>query len=537
MQIHHSLRACLKSSGGPLACRRGRHLAARTEAGSREDILVISGSPTRLAPFPPGETPRLHVGQDGRRYIFRQSLSSALSISLGLLLTTTSLSADDAKPEAPLKRKPIERLATARLQATHEDVQKLKALRRTVPPLPGLYDYRSILHAHAEDSAHTGGTRPEMLADAKKADVKVIMLTDHFRPPRDFMDSWRGMKDGVLFIPGSEIRGFLIYPTNSILAKMDSPAAEFIPTVSAGEGLIFLSHIEERPDHSMEGLTGQEIYNRHADAKKDMASLIALAMRMTDPKQTEEFKESLRLYPEELLAFQVDYPADYLNKWDHETQKRRLTGVAANDCHHNQVFVVKMVDENSVRIGTNVDPDDGMRLVTASSRPGIKEMTKNHKPGDVLVSLDLDPYYRSFWNVSTHILAPEQNEKAIRAALKAGHAYVSHDWMCDPTGFRFEALAKGASKWQVPSKMAKPSKSPAAIMGDEIPFTQGMRLAAQFPLTTKIRLLKDGKVIHEETQASMDKVIEGPGVYRVEGWLTLDGEARGWIYANPIYVR
>jgi len=35
----------------------------------------------------------------------------------------------------------------------------------------------------------------------------------------------------------------------------------------------------------------------------------------------------------------------------------------------------------------------------------------------------------------------------------------------------------------------------------------------------------------------MDHVIMGPGVYRVEGWLTLDGEERGWIYANPIYVR
>ncbi len=40
--------------------------------------------------------------------------------------------------------------------------------RQSLPPLPGLHDYRAILHAHAEDSAHTGGTRPEMLADAKK---------------------------------------------------------------------------------------------------------------------------------------------------------------------------------------------------------------------------------------------------------------------------------------------------------------------------------------------------------------------------------
>ena len=30
---------------------------------------------------------------------------------------------------------------------------------------------------------------------------------------------------------------------------------------------------------------------------------------------------------------------------------------------------------------------------------------------------------------------------------------------------------------------------------------------------------------------------KGQGVYRVEGWLTVDTEERPWIYANPIYVR
>ena len=34
----------------------------------------------------------------------------------------------------------------------------------------------------------TGGTLPEMLADAKKAGISAILLTDHFRPPRDFIE-------------------------------------------------------------------------------------------------------------------------------------------------------------------------------------------------------------------------------------------------------------------------------------------------------------------------------------------------------------
>ena len=110
---------------------------------------------------------------------------------------------------------------------------------------------------------------PEMLSEAKKAGVDAILLTDHHRPPRDFIsDSWRGLRDGVLFVPGSEAAGFLLYPARSIMNHMNDPTAALIEATRADGGLIFLSHIEERPSHSMAGLDGMEIYNRHADAKK-----------------------------------------------------------------------------------------------------------------------------------------------------------------------------------------------------------------------------------------------------------------------------
>ena len=139
-----------------------------------------------------------------------------------MCFTVTLVTAATAS-EPPLpKYTSAQRLSLVRLAAVHDDVQKLNAHRISVPPLPGLNDYRCILHAHAEDSTHTGGTLFEMLGDAKQAGVSAILLTDHFRPPRDFIDGrWRGMKDGVLFIPGSEIRGFLIYPMKSMLAQME----------------------------------------------------------------------------------------------------------------------------------------------------------------------------------------------------------------------------------------------------------------------------------------------------------------------------
>jgi hypothetical protein len=433
-----------------------------------------------------------------------------------------------AADQAAIKKfSPIERMAPARLKAAHDDVARIQQSRKKLAAVPGLDDYRAILHAHADDSAHTGGTRPEMLADAKKVGVSAILLSNHFRPPTDFItESWRGLHDGVLFIPGSEDRGFLLLPMRSIVAHMKDPTPAFVETVGASGGLIFLSHIEERPDHSMAGLNGMEIYNRHADAKKDAAGLLAIALELTHPVSLAELEDSLRLYPDELLASQVEYPADYLKKWDADTKGRRLAGVAANDCHHNQILVVKMLDSETVLIGTNVDRDDQMRKFKATQRPGIRAMTKGHQPGDVLARLDFDPYYRSFQNVSTHIFAPVLTEDAIRAALREGHAYVSHDWMCDPSGFFFGVMA-----------LAKPGAEQRIIMGDVLEFTPGRTLAARFPVTCHIRLMSAGKVVVEKSGENLEFAVAAPGVYRVEGWLDVGGERRPWIYSNPIYVR
>lgn len=443
----------------------------------------------------------------------------------GTLIALVVVVAPAAGDPPRRKHTSLERLALPRLAAAHADAAAHARRRAALPALPGLTDFRCILHAHAEDSAHTGGTLPEMLADARKAGVRAVFLTDHFRPPRDFIAGrWRGLKDGVLFVPGSESHGFLLYPTKSILDRMTLKGRDLIDSVTAGDGMIFLSHVEERKDHPLDGLTGLEIYNRHYDAKEDKFLAPALAAKLTDPKQLAELQEAVRRYPDEVLAVQCDYPKLYLDKWDEGTKTRRLTGVAANDCHHNQVFVVKMVDEQTVLLGTTVDDDAKMRKVTAAARPGIKEMTKGRKAGDVLARVDFDPYYRSFRNASTHVLAAKLDEPTLRAALKAGHAYVAHDWMCDPTGFRF--VAKGRDGKHV------------GILGDEVKRADGLTLAAALPVPAHVRLLRHGvEVATSAGKAEVAFAVTEPGAYRLEAWLELDGEVRPWVFTNPIYVR
>ena len=307
--------------------------------------------------------------------------------------------------------------------------------------------------------------------------------------------------------------------------RMELPAPEFLRSVTAKGGLAFLSHIEERPDHSMEGLDGLEIYNRHWDAKRDRTTLIALALKLTNARDVGVLADSLRRFPEETLTAQIDYPADYLEKWDSETPRRRLTGVAANDCHHNQVFIVKMVDHDTVIVGTVVDPDDKMQRVTALLRPSIRELIKGHQPGDVLVRLDFDPYLPSFHSVCTHVLAPALEEPILRGALKGGRAFVAFDWMGDSRGFRFDASTD-------------PDGQPTAVLGDEIHPAEGLELRAQFPLPcSRIRLIRNGAQADFARGYSLHHRVREPGVYRIEGWLRLDGEDRCWILSNPIYVR
>ncbi len=441
---------------------------------------------------------------------------------LVLLVLVAAGTATAAEGEAPRRssRRPSGWNAPD-LKAAHEDVERIKAGRRPIPPLPGWTDFRAILHAHAEDSAHTGGTLVEMTADAHAAGVNIILLSDHYRPPREFLHTRRGLYEGVFFLPGSEDRGFLIHPTSSVLGRMTDPTRKFIEAVRGDGGLIFLSHVEERPDHPMDGLDGMEITNRHADAKLDRAGLVALFLKLTDPAALADLQECARLYPDELYASQFRYPADYLAKWDAESNSRRLTGVGANDCHHNNVLLVKVLTADSVRVGTNVDRDEDMRIVPAIARPGLREMIRGHDPGDVIARVDLDPYAVSFRNLSTHILAPWLDESSLRIALRSGRVYVSHDWMCDPTGFRFGwTSAEGRGR-----------------IGDEVKLAPGLELDAWFPAECHIRLLRGGRLVAESTSGRMERPVEEPGVYRVEGWLTVDGEERPWIYSNPIYVR
>ena len=427
-----------------------------------------------------------------------------------------------ATPGAGRKYSSIERMHPDRLRGVRADRLRYQRQRHDVRLKTGYQDVRAILHAHAEDSSHTGGTRTEMLASAKKAGVKVIMLTDHVRPERDFInDSWRGLRDGVLFIPGAEHEGYLVYPQASIKGVPWKTREEYVELIKAKGGNIFLCHVEERFDWDTARLDGIEIYNHHTDIKDEGAFLMWLTSSFTDPKRLNELTRSLSEFPEEVIGAQQDYLAPILAKWDQDAQKHRVTGVAANDCHHNQVFTVTCVDASTIELGY-ITSRPTSRRVTAEQDVRVTELTRNRKPGELIARLDFDPYERSMLYVSTHILINQLEESSVREALRKGRAYVAHDWLCDATGFAFTASARGKR---------------VGVMGDELAPAGGLLLNAETPVGGELRLLHNGKVIKTVRGDKLSYPPREKGVYRIEAWLALDGEMRPWIYSNPIYLR
>jgi hypothetical protein len=458
---------------------------------------------------------------------------AALGMLAALAVAAGAKSPGEGAP--PRRYSTIDRLSDQRLAATHESGDQLRESVSRPAPLPGLTDYRAIFHAHASDSEHTGGTLDELLDDARRVHVEIVFLSDHPSPPRDFMHGWRGVRGGVLFIPGAETKnGYLLHPDRSVLDRLDAPVPDLLAATTAGTGLAFLSHLEDHETVSFEGVTGTEIYNRHADAKDEAPAMAAMLQWITDPAGVTRLRNAISKHPIELFAAQQDYPADYLAAWDRATAAgHRLVGIAANDCHHNQVFVVKKIDDDSALVGTSVDADDEMTKFTTATRPRLREMLAHHDAGEEVARLDFDPYWVSMRFVSTHVLARALEEGAVREAVRAGHVYVAHDWIADPTGFRFYLAGDGPPQ---PDPHG-PAARPAEIMGDQAPWRPGARLVAELPVAARVRLLRDGsEVAFAPRGERFEHAVDQPGVYRVEAWVEIGGEWRPWIYSNPIYL-
>jgi len=310
----------------------------------------------------------------------------------------------------------------------------------------------------------------------------------------------------------------LVYPTRSMKGHSSTPPQPFVDLLHEDGGLTFVSHLEERLDWELDRLTGNEIYNTHADLMEEQRFLTMFK----NPLALVRLLPALQRYPQETFAAIQDYPSDYMKAWDRWCQKAPHTGVAANDSHHNQAYYGIVSDDGKLIV------EDALGKEIATIDPEevapVKFLVGNREPGSKVMEIDLDPYDRSYGHVSTHLLMNEVTQEAVWDALKAGRAYVGFDWMADPSGFVYLAEQAGDESKRWP-------------MGSELTLVDDLTLKAEAPLEVDWKLLKDGELVSDSKGKTFEYDVEGPGVYRIEAWLKFVGEPRPWIFSNPIYVR
>lgn len=410
----------------------------------------------------------------------------------------------------------INRLKSDRLQKVHQARVELQAARREVPRTGSLQEYRVNLHVHSKFSHDSRGEIDEIIVAAQKAGTQVLMFTEHPAAHYDFVtDGHQGLRDGVLLIPGAEMKGMLVFPRESVKTVESLDSQDLSWHVRGRAGLTFLSHLEERMDWELKGLTGVEIYNTHADAKDEKR----LFASVKNPLWLIQAAKLFDKYPQEALSALQDYPQDYLKRWDELCAIAPHTGVSANDSHQNIGLRIKVAEGNKCRVEDAL----GEELLQLDRKvvSAIQPIPETAQVGDTVFKMQLDPYENSLRHVGTHVLASDLSRDAISEALERGRAFVAFDWIADSHGFDW-AAEQGKSRLE---------------MGSVIPLSEGLKLAGRSPLPGHWRIFRSGQVVHESDGDQIEYSVTAAGHHRAELWLDLAGELKPWVLTNPVYVR
>jgi hypothetical protein len=443
-----------------------------------------------------------------------RTLGFRILLALVASVFILSFSLSNARADALAKLKPD------KLEAVHQAISSLRSQWQPLPRCGPYGEYRANLHVHSFLSHDSRGTIEEIVSAAKAVGTSVLMFTEHPSDKYDyFKDGHRGLKNSVLLIPGAETGGFLVFPTAEVPASglvfTDGSPQEFVNLIHSRNGLIFLSHLEERMDWEIHNLTGTEIYNTHADFKDEKN----LQKAMRNPLWIIQAAELFHKYPQEAFSALQDYPSDYLKKWDKLCRKAPHTGIAANDAHQNVGLVVRLAEGNKARFEDTLGKN--LFELDIGAIPLLQPLLKDKKIGEAVFQTQLDLYENSLRHVGTHLLLKELSEKAVWEGLEAGRAFVAFDWLADSKGFDFAAVS-GEHRYE---------------MGSRLMISKGLKVQAQAPLPGKWKVLRDGQVIVENRGRNLEVAITEPGSYRVEVWLTIAGEDMIWILSNPFYVR
>jgi hypothetical protein len=416
----------------------------------------------------------------------------------------------------------VEKLTETNLRRVRELIERYQRERVEPPSQEPLTTVRANFHVHSELSHDSRGKINDIVAAAKRAKTQVLMFTEHPSSERDFfLDGHRGIVDGVLCIPGAEMKGMLVYPTLSLAPFANAESQEIASLVRGRGGHIFLSHLEERMDWQLAGLTGTEIYNTHADFKKQTN----LVKAMKNPLWFVQAASLLNRYPQEVFSTLQMYPEDYLHRYDELCQKYPHTGVAANDAHENVGIQLKLGDDGSSIVVMDAIGEELAKLPRIAVQ-ALLPIPAKAVAGDTIFKVQLDPYEYSLRHAGTYLILPELSQSAVWGALENGRSFVAFDWLADAQGFSVAAIQQQGSVRE------------RSEIGSQLSLEKGdVRLLGQSPLVAKWVLKRNGETAESSIGRDCEFKIRQPGVYRVELWLDGLASPQIWILTSPFYVR
>jgi hypothetical protein len=335
---------------------------------------------------------------------------------------------------------------------------------------------------HSFLGGHSSGTFQEIISAAKANELQFVVMTEHREKDFDTLAmTLRGMHAGVLFVNGNEESAengdrSLIIPGFATRAEYE--AASLISAQIESARFSILAYPQEFKSWESVGYSGIEVFNVYTNARQ-INPVVAFF----------DVLWSRRSYPELIFALYYQRPNENLALWDQKMSY--ATATAGNDAHAN--------------IGVSL----------------------RDSSGKTLAGIQLDPYEVSFRLVRMHVLIDRDeplNEANLLNALRAGHCFIGFDFLGDTSGFSFTAESAGQQK----------------IQGDHIALSTDTRLRVRTPVSSQIKLFKDGNVVSDETGVtSRDFPVTERGRYRVEIYLPQLGKlaaGKPWIISNSIWV-
>jgi hypothetical protein len=344
-----------------------------------------------------------------------------------------------------------------------------------------VHDIACVIHLHSTYSDGTG-TVPEIMKAARRAEVDVVLLTDHdnLKAKQNGEEGWH---DGALLLVGEEVspRGgnhYLAFGLNRHVRRRGRSIAEICQVVRERGGFGFAAHPwskgSERfkrdgmPFDDPDLADGVELWSFATDSAESLESIPAVLKFLAAPGR--------RL---------THPPERNLREWERMCAQRRVPAIGGLDAH---------------QFGKRIGPVVPIRLMR---------------------------YERSFRFIRTHVLCSEPlsgelepDRTAVFDALREGRSYIAVDHFAPARGFDF---------WGEGPDGELP-------MGAEAPAGR-YRLRAVLPEPARLRLLQDGREVAVAEASELAHDADGPGVFRVEARLERDGRERTWILSNPLYLR